>query len=152
MVIRLVQQGSSVICGMVLGLAVAAVSVVHASPVVSIPCSLSSMPVSTLSGRTVTDSISHVRLMASHLHFIKNGDPSNPTHMVAVIHVVLRNRGRKLVQTYASDLLLHGMNDAADYDQMILSIDITLTPLQPSLLAPGQTQAGDLSIIVPVAG
>lgn len=151
MIGELVARGHLVIGGAILGAVVATVTAVHAAPLIGQPCSVVVMPTPTFAGRTVTDPHTHVRIMASGLHFVKNVDPSHPNQMAAVLHILLQNTGKKPVQTFSTDLLLHGVTDAADYDGSILSSDLTITPLQPAVLLPGQKQAGDLSILVPVA-
>ena len=146
-----VARGRLVLGGAVLGTIVATVTAAHAAPIIGQPCSVALMPTPTFTGRTVTDPHTHVRIMASSLHFVKNVDPSHPNQMVALLHILLQNTGHKAVQTFSTDLLLHGVTDAADYDGSVFSADLTIKPLQPTVLLPGQKQAGDLSILVPVA-
>lgn len=148
--VELMARGRSTICGVILGVLTATVTAAHAAPTIGQPCSVASMPTPTFTGRTVTDPLTNVHIMASGLHFVKNVDPSHPNRMAAVIHILLQNTGHKAVQTFSTDLFLHGVNDAADYSDSIFATDLTMTPLQPLLLLPGQKQAGDLSILVPI--
>ena len=147
-----VQRGIYVGVGLIGGIAIAAHTAQAARPSDSAqPCSEGTVNASTLQGKTVLNPLTGVQVMAQHLYFHKEGNPVLKSSQVfAVIHITIRNGGRKPYSYSATDFRLHGRNDLIDYFDGDTD-ELAGPGLSAGVLPPGEGVAGDVSYVVPAA-